>query len=115
MRPDEPLDEFDPHWPPIRLAFSHLPETADEPASNWDLQEQTAPVHSRDDLLDAAWPADVDACAGHRFDSHDGGDAPILIVEEDAGIESQVVNPTPMRPQVRRQEYRRLFSRLRSG
>jgi type II secretory pathway predicted ATPase ExeA len=117
---DDPHDESDLHWPPIRLAFSQAADDQgaddiDEATSDWQADKDAEPAHASDDPLDLAWPAHVDAYPGRRYDDAIDGETPMIIVEEDLDVESSVASFEPARPQVRRQEYRRLFSRLRSG
>jgi hypothetical protein len=63
---------------------------------------------------DLTWPplriADVsDSPAPFPEPVHSANDDPVLIIEDDAPA------PAPHKPPVRREEYRNLFSRLRSG
>ena len=98
---DEPTD-----WPPLRLAIVSDSAPNTTPSETADAEETFASVAwnvpraatwSRDDLpyADTALPEAL---------SHD--EQPVLIVEDDI--------PAPQ-PPVRREEYRNLFSRLRSG
>ena len=63
---------------------------------------------------DLTWPplriADVsDSPAAIPDPMESDNDEPVLIIEDDAPV------PAPHKPPVRREEYRNLFSRLRSG
>jgi type II secretory pathway predicted ATPase ExeA len=94
LAPESTEADEAPNWPPIRLAVvsdSAPSTTTENPA------ETNAASWSHNDTPywnDAALPgADID-------------EVPVLIVEDD--------NPAPKAP-VRREEYRNLFSRLRSG
>ena len=100
-----------PNWPPLRLAI--VSDSASTPPDR-----ATSPAGAT--MSPTAWHApqfeQVDDSSWSRGDSsHSGGAAdqlpaddeePVLIVEDD--------NPAPHSP-VRREEYRNLFSRLRSG
>jgi len=114
--PDDLIDELDPNWPPIRLAFAHGSDSPDEAASTWDTS-----VHDQvsdegvNDTVDSPWPAYEAASTGRGRETFHFSDEPVLIVEDEHGPEPTATNFEPAQPQVRRQEYRRLFSRLRSG
>jgi type II secretory pathway predicted ATPase ExeA len=82
-------DEVDPRWPPIRLAV--LRESMFE-----GLPEEVTPVLP-------------------HFDAFEDVDTPIVIVDDDEPSESSESNTSNPCPHVARWEYRRLFSRLRSG
>jgi len=86
---EDSSDESTFDWPPLRLAVVSEAAT----------QSPISPA--RDDLM-----------AAFRFDDIKsqslGFDSPVLIVEDEA-------TPGPGKPPVRREDYRHLFSRLRSG
>jgi type II secretory pathway predicted ATPase ExeA len=100
--PDDLIDELDPHWPPIRLAFAGAPEDDPSAAASVDVEDGTE------------WPTSVRSSGSGRATESMFDETPVLVVEDD---DDGTPGPTyePPRPTVRRQEYRRLFSRLRSG
>jgi type II secretory pathway predicted ATPase ExeA len=85
---EERTDEADLRWPPLRIAALPDANLSAPPADD-----------SADDAADDAA----------------GIEAPILIVEDDPSQDDYAAASAAIRPQIRRQEYRRLFSRLRSG
>jgi hypothetical protein len=100
---DHLIDDLDSHWPPIRLAFMESDDESDDEAT-------IAKVIDRGEKL----PRESDEVDGASDGGNGLDELPILVVEED--------HDGPLGPSygrlpsgVRRQEYRRLFSRLRSG
>ncbi len=103
------LDRETADWPPLRIAVvsesspnvvesDFAPTPAARPSTAWNLphdESQTWPRQERSTALEQA---------AHETLTED--EAPVLIVEDDT--------PAPKSP-VRREEYRNLFSRLRSG
>ena len=112
--PDDLIDEMDPHWPPIRLAFARGLDAADEPTPDWEDRGQTdLSQPNTDDEME--WRSFRNMAAETAADAYGGTDELIMIVEDEHVEVSCVPTFESPRPQVRRQEYRRLFSRLRSG
>jgi hypothetical protein len=75
---------------------------------------EAAPEETSQQEADMTWPplriADVsDAPVARPVPMPSKNDEPVLIIEDDAPV------PAPHKPPVRREEYRNLFSRLRSG
>jgi hypothetical protein len=109
---DHAADESGFHWPPIRLAFPETTESdALPPSSNFSDRLESQPDVSRDEMFAEA-PNVFDYSSHDRFGADE---PPVLVVEEDQPTECRGPTPASRPPQVRRQEYRRLFSRLRSG
>jgi type II secretory pathway predicted ATPase ExeA len=100
--PDDLIDELDPHWPPIRLAFAGAVEDYNGAAASVDVEDGVE------------WPTSVRSSDSGRAKEPMSNEPPVLVVEDD---DDGTPGPTyePPRSTVRRQEYRRLFSRLRSG
>jgi hypothetical protein len=95
-----PLNDADPRWPPIRLA----------------VVGEAAPVAPSGLPRGSAGAADpLESLCGLGSDEPPLVEPPILIVEGEtlAGEPSRADSPPPA--QVRRHDYRHLFSRLRSG
>jgi hypothetical protein len=101
--------DFIPDYQPADLSFAfdlqNIFDVVDEVGSGPEAVPQEA---------DSTWPplriADVsDSTAGYPEVAHSTNDEPVLIIEDDAPA------PAPSKPPVRREEYRHLFSRLRSG
>jgi hypothetical protein len=78
------------------------------------IEEVEAAPEAAEQESDLTWPplriADVsDSPMPFPEPAHINEDEPVLIIEDDAPV------PAPNKPPVRREEYRNLFSRLRSG
>lgn len=109
---DDEWDESNRNWPPIRLAFP-IAQDQEPPAAAVPWREhEAAPQEVAND--DDPWLLS-DVREGTREDFSSDSQLPIVVVEEDDPTECRGATLAPPRPQVRRQEYRRLFSRLRSG
>lgn len=96
-------------WPPLRIAVvsdsspsvlesDYVPTPATPPAAAWNMPQDDSATWSRQEMSAALEQA------AHKTLANE--EEPVLIVEDDT--------PTPKAP-VRHEEYRNLFSRLRSG
>jgi type II secretory pathway predicted ATPase ExeA len=111
------VDDFDSNWPPIRLVFSDESETNDTRATSW-LPDNPGPIDEGrfdDTAIEADWAGGEASAAEFSRDDFSLAGEPILVVEEDEPDRPRHEPNPPSRSDVRRQEYRRLFSRLRSG
>lgn len=103
--------DFLPDYPAAELTFAFDLQNIFDAVEEVDAAPEVEVVEQDSDLT---WPplriADVsDSAAPFPEPVHSINDDPVLIIEDDAPA------PAPHKPPVRREEYRNLFSRLRSG
>jgi type II secretory pathway predicted ATPase ExeA len=109
---EDELDESEFHWPPIRLAFPD-PVESGASAPNSPLSQHLHGAYAQE--RDNPWQEFPEAYEDTGRDGIESPEPPIIVVEEEHPTACHDATLALARPQVRRQEYRRLFSRLRSG